>query len=41
MPEDSPIQSVKDMEVSALTEVVNLTNKFLEDNEVKADVEFS
>lgn len=40
--EDSPIKSVKDLEGKRIaTELVNLTTKFLEQNGVKADVEFS
>lgn len=42
VPEASPIQSVKDMQGKRIaTEVVNLTRKFLEDNGVEAQVEFS
>jgi ATP phosphoribosyltransferase len=40
--EDSPIQSVKDLEGKVIsTEVVHLTEKYLEKNGVKANVEFS
>lgn len=42
VPENSPIQTVKDMQgKSVATEVVNLTRKFLEQNGVQANVEFS
>src|SRR5215210_5959850 len=42
VPEDSPIQSVKDLEGKRIaTEVVNLTNSYLKKNGVKAEVEFS
>lgn len=42
VPEASSIQSVKDLEGKRIaTEVVNITNQFLADNGVKADVEFS
>lgn len=42
VPEASPIQSVKDLEGKRIaTEVVNITNQFLKDNGVTADVEFS
>lgn len=42
VPNDSPIQSVKDLEGKRIaTEVVNLTKKFLTERKVKADVEFS
>jgi ATP phosphoribosyltransferase len=41
-PEDSKIRSVKDLEGKRIaTEVVNITKKYLKDNGVKADVEFS
>jgi len=42
VPENSPIKSVKDLEGKRIaTEVVNITNKYLRDNGVKAEVEFS
>lgn len=42
VPEASPVQSVKDLEGKRIaTEVVNITNQYLKDNGVKADVEFS
>jgi ATP phosphoribosyltransferase len=42
VPEDSPIQSVKDLEGKVIaTEAVQMTRRFLEKNGVKADVEFS
>jgi len=42
VPEDSPIQSVKDLEGKRIAaEAVNLTKNYLEKNGVKADVEFS
>lgn len=42
VPEDSPIQSVKDLAGKRIaTEVVNLTQKYLEAHGVKAEVEFS
>ena len=42
VPESSPINSVKDMQGKRIaTEVVNLTRKFLKDNDVEAEVEFS
>ncbi|MBN1257103.1 MAG: ATP phosphoribosyltransferase, partial [Planctomycetes bacterium] len=42
VPEDSKIKSVKDLEGKVIsTEVVNLTRKYLADNQVKATVEFS
>ncbi len=42
VPESSPIQSVKDLEGKRIaTEAVGLTQKYLADNGVKADVEFS
>jgi ATP phosphoribosyltransferase len=42
VPEDSPIQSVKDLEGKRIaTEAVNLTSRFLAKNKVKADVKFS
>ncbi|SRR6266498_1969565 len=42
VPEDSPIQSVKDLEGKRLaTEVVNLARKYLRRHGVKAEVEFS
>ncbi|HNY28166.1 MAG TPA: ATP phosphoribosyltransferase [Candidatus Sumerlaeota bacterium] len=42
VPEDSPIQSVKDLEGKRIaTEVVNLTKQYLRKHGVKADVEFS
>ncbi len=42
VPENSPVQSVKDLEGKRIaTEVVNITNKYLADNGVNADVEFS
>jgi ATP phosphoribosyltransferase len=42
VPEDSNIQSVKDLEGKRIaTELVNVTRKYLEKNGVKAEVEFS
>jgi ATP phosphoribosyltransferase len=42
VPNDSDIQSAKDLEGKRIaTEAVGLTGKYLEDNGVKADVEFS
>lgn len=42
VPEKSNIQTVKDLEGKRIaTEVVNVTKKYLKDNKVKADVEFS
>ena len=42
VPEDSPIQSVKDLNGKSIaTEVVNLTKRYLKKNGVKAEVEFS
>ena len=42
VPESSPIQSVKDLEGKRIaTEAVGLTKKYLADNGVQADVEFS
>ena len=42
VPEDSPVQSVKDLEGKRIaTEVVNRTNAYLKKNGVKAEVEFS
>src|ERR1041385_7903964 len=42
VPEDSPIQSVKDLKGKRIaTEVVNLTKKYLRKHNVKAEVEFS
>jgi len=42
VPNDSPIQSVQDLEGKRLaTEAVGLTKRYLEDNGVQADVEFS
>jgi ATP phosphoribosyltransferase len=42
VPEDSPVQSVKDLEGKRIaTEVVNITRQYLKDNGVKAEVEFS
>ena len=42
VPEDSPIQSVKDLEGKTIsTEVVNITKKYLEKHGVRAKVEFS
>ncbi|HXU77000.1 MAG TPA: ATP phosphoribosyltransferase [Methylomirabilota bacterium] len=42
VPEDSPIRSVKDLRGKRIaTEVVNLTRKYLRQNKVKAEVEFS
>ncbi len=42
VPEDSPIKSVKDLQGKRIaTEVVNLTRKFLAENGVEAEVEFS
>lgn len=42
VPETSPIKSAKDLEGKRIaTEVVNITNRYLKANNVKADVEFS
>jgi ATP phosphoribosyltransferase len=42
VPNDSPIKSVKDLQGKRIaTEVVNITKKYLRENKVKADVEFS
>src|SRR3954467_4495955 len=42
VPEDSPVKSVKDLKGKRIaTEVVNLTKKYLRQNKVKAEVEFS
>jgi ATP phosphoribosyltransferase len=42
VPESSPIRSVKDLKGQRIaTEVVNLTNRYLEEHGVAADVEFS
>lgn len=42
VPEDSPVQSVKDLEGKRIaTEAVGMTKRYLEKNGVKADVEFS
>ena len=42
VPEDSPIQSVKDLKGKRIaTEVVNLTKEYLRKHKVKAEVEFS
>lgn len=42
VPEDSPIQSVQDLQGKRIaTEVVNLTEKFLAEKGVQADIEFS
>jgi ATP phosphoribosyltransferase len=42
VPEDSPIQSVGDLQGKRIsTELVNVTNKYLEENGVHAEVEFS
>jgi ATP phosphoribosyltransferase len=42
VPEDSPIQSVKDLEGKRIaTEAVGITTKYLKDNGVNAEVEFS
>lgn len=42
VPEDSPVQTVKDLEGKRIaTEVMNLTNNYLAKNGVKAKVEFS
>jgi ATP phosphoribosyltransferase len=42
VPEDSPIRSVKDLEGKRIaTEVVNLTNRYLKQHGVTAEVEFS
>src|SRR5213075_285531 len=42
VPENSPIKSVKDLKGKRIaTEVVNLTKKYLKQNKVKAEVEFS
>jgi len=41
-PEDSPIKSVKDLQGKRIaTEVVNITKRYLKQNGVKAEVEFS
>ncbi|MEM7395615.1 MAG: ATP phosphoribosyltransferase, partial [Verrucomicrobiota bacterium] len=42
VPNDSPVQSVKDLEGKRVaTEAVGLTTKYFEDNNVSADIEFS
>ena len=42
VPENSPIKSAKDLEGKRIaTEVVNITNRYLAEHKVKADVEFS
>lgn len=42
VPEDSPVKSVKDLEGKRIaTEAVGMTKRYLEKNNVKADVEFS
>src|SRR5215475_10728920 len=42
VPENSPIKSVKDLKGKRIaTEVVNLTKRYLRQNKVKAEVEFS
>lgn len=42
VPENSPVQSVKDLEGKRIaTEVVNITRQYLKDNGVNAEVEFS
>lgn len=42
VPEASPIQSVEDLQGKRIaTEVVNITNQYLKDNGVEAEVEFS
>jgi len=42
VPEDSPVQSVKDLEGKRIaTEVVGMTERYLEKHGVKANVEFS
>jgi ATP phosphoribosyltransferase len=42
VPEDSPVKSVKDLEGKRIaTELVNQTKKYLRQNHVKAEVEFS
>lgn len=42
VPENSPVQSVKDLEGKRIaTEVVNITRRYLEQHGVRADVEFS
>lgn len=42
VPEDSPVQSVKDLQGKRIaTEVVNIVNKYIGENGVQADVEFS
>jgi len=42
VPEDSTVQSVKDLEGKRIaTEVVNITSQYLKDNGVNAEVEFS
>src|ERR1035437_4228660 len=42
VPEDSPIKCAKDLEGKSIaTEVVNITNRYLAKNNVKATVEFS
>ena len=41
-PKDSPIRTLKDLNGKRIsTEVVNLTRKFLKDNKIRAEVEFS
>ncbi|MFO7900125.1 MAG: ATP phosphoribosyltransferase [Planctomycetota bacterium] len=42
VPEESPVQTVKDLEGKVIaTEAVNLTERFLEENDVRARIEFS
>ncbi|WP_309399807.1 ATP phosphoribosyltransferase [Cerasicoccus maritimus] len=42
VPEDSPVKTVKDLEGKRIaTEVINLVKRYLDDNGVAADVEFS
>ena len=42
VPDDSPIQSVKDLQGKRIaTEAVGLTQRYLESHDVKAEVEFS
>ena len=42
VPENSPVKSVKDLEGKRIaTEVVNITNRWLQQHGVKAEVEFS
>ncbi len=42
VPKDSPIQTIRDLAGKRIaTEAVDLTNKFLDENQIKAEVEFS